>query len=271
MAAEAEYVLGTNDAELVRLGLQHKLWSAQAFALWERAGFRSGSTVLDLGCGPGDATIDLSRLVGAKGRIIALDESQKFIAELRRRLARLEITNVDAYVADVQAFDLPEASIDAAYERWVLCFVARPIDAIRRVARALRPGGVFALQDYFNYEALTLAPRGPALARVVQGVARAWRDRGGDPDFVGRLPAMLAECGLELREIRPHLRVATPGELLWQWPTTFFHNFVPALVAGGYLSHAEQDAFEAEWRERSADAHSRFHTPPVYDVIAVKR
>ena len=28
-----EYALGTNDAEIVRLGLQHKLWSAAAFAL----------------------------------------------------------------------------------------------------------------------------------------------------------------------------------------------------------------------------------------------
>ena len=44
MATENEYVLGTDEAERVRLGLQHRLWSAQAFACWERAGIKPGLT-----------------------------------------------------------------------------------------------------------------------------------------------------------------------------------------------------------------------------------
>jgi SAM-dependent methyltransferase len=59
---EREYVLGTNDEELARLGFQHRVWGEQAFALWERAGFAPGQTILDAGCGPGFATLDLARL-----------------------------------------------------------------------------------------------------------------------------------------------------------------------------------------------------------------
>ena len=59
---KGEYVLGTNDEELMRLGFQHRVWGEQAFALWERAGFAPGQTIVDVGCGPGFATLDLARL-----------------------------------------------------------------------------------------------------------------------------------------------------------------------------------------------------------------
>lgn len=266
-----EYVLGTHDAELERLGVQHRLWGAQAYALWERAGFALGNTLLDVGCGPGYATLDLAQLVGSAGRVFAVDESGRFIATLREKIAALQMTNIDARVADVQKLDLAPASIDGAYARWVLCFVPDPEAAIAGVARALRPGACFAIQDYFNYEGLSLAPRSAIMQRVVQAVAASWRARGGDPDFVGRVPALFEKHGLAVREIRPHLRVARPGDPLWQWPTTFFRNFVPTLVQGGWLTPADQAEFEREWSARSRDPHTFFQTPLVFDVLGEKR
>jgi len=268
--AEHEYVLGTDDQELVRLEFQHRAWSEQAFAIWERAGFAPGQTVLDVGCGPGYASFDLARLVGPQGRVIAVDASARFIEHLKSQQRVRDVTNVDARVCDVQRLDLPESSIDAAYARWVLCFVPNPEAVVAGVAAALRPGGVFAVQDYFNYRAIRLAPAGPALEGVVRAVEQSWRLSGGDPDVAGRLPAMMARCGLSAREIRPILRVARPGSALWNWPTTFFRNFVPKLVEMGLLSAAEQAAFEAEWSAASADPHAFFCTPPVYDMVAVK-
>ncbi len=37
-----EYVLGTDEAELTRLGLQHRLWGDAAHALWRRGGIVPG-------------------------------------------------------------------------------------------------------------------------------------------------------------------------------------------------------------------------------------
>jgi SAM-dependent methyltransferase len=267
---EQEYVLGTHHAEVERLGLQHRLWSAQAFALWERAGFRPGHTLLDVGCGPGHASFDLAQIVGAGGRVIGLDASARFVTHFQAQARSRDVTNVEARVCDVQRVDVPEQSVDGAYARWLLCFVADPAAVVRGVARALRRGGAFAIQDYFNYRTLGLAPRSDVMERVIAAVERSWRERGGDPDVVGRLPAMLESCGLVLRELRPILRVARPGEPLWYWPETFFRNFVPALVESGHLSAADQRAFELEWAARGADPHSFMVTPTVYDVLAVK-
>lgn len=269
-APEHEYVLGTNEAELERLGLQHRIWGAQAYSLWERSGFKPGQTILDVGCGPGFGAFDLAAIVGAAGRVIAVDSSQRFLTYLRSQCGARGVTNIDVRQADVAALDLPPGSIDGAYARWVLCFVPDPGAVIRGVARALRPGCAFAVQDYFNYGTLTLAPRSGAFDRVINAVCESWRAHGGDPDVVARVPALMAEAGLELRELRPHLRAARPHDQLWQWPTTFFRNFVPALVREGFLSAADQAAFEREWEARSRDPHGFFATPPVYDVIGVK-
>ncbi len=267
---EREYVLGTNAAELDRLGLQHRLWADDARAIWRRAGFRTGQTLLDVGCGPGFATFELADIVGPTGGIIAIDESPRFLETLRGEVAARKAGNIDVRHGDVQALDLPPASIDGAYARWVLCFVREPERVVRAVARALRPGAIFAVQDYFNYLALTLAPRSDVCTRVVDAIGRRWRAHHGDPDLVGRLPRLFREAGLTLREIRPIARAIRPSDDFWQWPTTFFRNFVPTLVPEGFLSQSDADEFAREWVRRTADPDTFFFTPPVFDVIGVK-
>ena len=53
MSDRTDYILGTDAEELQRLEFQHRVWTKDAFALWERAGLGRGQRILDLGCGPG--------------------------------------------------------------------------------------------------------------------------------------------------------------------------------------------------------------------------
>ena len=73
---ERDYVLGTNDEEIQRLALQHRVWRPRALDAWRRAGFTAGQTLLDVGCGPGHATVDLAGIVGPSGRVVAVDRSR---------------------------------------------------------------------------------------------------------------------------------------------------------------------------------------------------
>jgi predicted methyltransferase len=59
-------------SELARLGFQHRVWSKETTDLLKRAGFSPGHTVLDIGCGPGYLSADLSALVGPEGQIMAV-------------------------------------------------------------------------------------------------------------------------------------------------------------------------------------------------------
>ena len=88
MRDENEYLLGTDDEELRRLGFQHQMWTGEAAAAWARGGFRPGSYVLDVGCGPGYAAVDLARLVGPKGRVVGVELSDA-LSEYAGRHLRL--------------------------------------------------------------------------------------------------------------------------------------------------------------------------------------
>jgi len=85
MGAERDYVLGTHEEELARLGLQHRVWRPVALDCWQRAGITVGKRVLDVGAGPGYAAIDLAEIVGPKGEVVAL-ERQRLMWILERRL-----------------------------------------------------------------------------------------------------------------------------------------------------------------------------------------
>jgi SAM-dependent methyltransferase len=282
---EKQYVLGTDQAELDRLGLQHRLWADAAHALWRRAGIQPGQRVLDVGCGPGYGAFDLAALVagvagqGPRGEVFGVDQSGGFIQWLNAQAAVRGLTHLKGLVGDVM--DLPgvlsrvpgvaPSSFDAAYARWVLCFIPDPAAAVRGVATMLRPGGVFCVQDYFNYEALTTAPRGQAFARAVKATGESWRARGGDPDLVGRLPELMRRAGLKVVHLNTHQRIARPGEQMWHWPASFWRNFVPQLVKMGLLPEGFMAEWEREWAELERNPDAFCVLPVVYDVIAVKQ
>src|SRR5207248_5571728 len=76
---DRDYVLGTHDEELARLGLQHRVWRPVVLDCWKKAGITVGSRVLDVGAGPGYAAVDLAEIVGSTGEVVALERSSKFV------------------------------------------------------------------------------------------------------------------------------------------------------------------------------------------------
>ena len=56
MTTERDYILGTHDEEVERLGLQHRIWRQHVLDCWQRAGVTIGKRILDVGAGPGYAT-----------------------------------------------------------------------------------------------------------------------------------------------------------------------------------------------------------------------
>ena len=94
MASSKDYVLGTHDEEIERLGLQHRAWRQRALDAWRSARIGVGQSVLDVGCGPGYATLDLAELVGPSGRVVAVDKSERFLGALEARRRPRSIDNI---------------------------------------------------------------------------------------------------------------------------------------------------------------------------------
>ncbi len=266
-----EYVLGTNDEELARLGFQHQVWGEIASRTWERAGFSPGHTLLDAGCGPGYSTFGLARLAGAEGKVVAVDKSQRFITYLNSQIKARGVENISAQVGDLENLHLPPSSVDGAYARWVFCFLERPQAAISEIAKTLQTGAAFAIQDYSNYRAFDIYPDSAVFNKVYEAVWESWKIHGSYADIGRRLPEMMSSCGLEVTHIEPIIRIARPGSALWKWPETFFISYMPTLVEMGLITEEDREEFIFDWRKRSQNPNAVFTTPVNVEVIGIKR
>src|SRR5712671_6497264 len=95
--SEKDYVLGTHDEELARLGLQHRVWRPVVLDCWQRAGITIGKRVLDVGAGPGYAAVDLAEIVGPTGEVTALERSHNFVSAMKETCRARALTNANIH------------------------------------------------------------------------------------------------------------------------------------------------------------------------------
>lgn len=266
--AERDYVLGTHDAELERLGLQHRLWRARVLDAWRRARLGPGQTVLDVGAGPGYASLDLAEIVGRAGRVVALERSRRFLDALVARAAARGLAQLEARELDVVSGDFAVSGADAAWCRWVLCFVSDPGAVLGRIRAALRPGGVAVFHEYLDYRAWALSPPCPVHARFVEQVITSWRAEGGEPDVGRFLTRDLLAAGFRIESTRLHVEFIEPADPFWKWPIAYVEVGSERFVELGLMSAAQARELVAEVRAAEARPETRMLTPPVLEVIA---
>jgi SAM-dependent methyltransferase len=271
VTSQREYVLGTGDEELARLGLQHRAWQPCTLSAWRVAGIGHGQTVLDVGCGPGYASMDLAELVGPSGRVVAIDKSEKFLNALDAERRRRGLTNITAHQADLDRGGFPTVIANAAWCRWVFAFLRRPREVLTRLARTIGPGGFIVIHEYFDYATWRAAPRCPELEEFVRCVMASWRDNGGEPDIALSLPLWLEELGFDLRSVRPIVDILRPDHMKWGWLRSFVDVGRPRLVELGYLSDERAQSMWQAFTAIEAMPGTRMITPAVLEIVAARR
>lgn len=267
MSESKDYVLGTDQTELQRLKLQHDLWKDHLIRLWKKAGLTAGQSVLELGCGPGFTTEDLSSYQHFKSSITAVDISEIFLSYLKKK----NIPQVTTHKSSIESLALSKKDFDFAFCRWLMIFIPDIHVAISKIGEHLKPGATFAIQEYISYDSFSIAPDAAIMKKVVDAIFKSWMDQGGFPNQGRRLPMALEKNGFAVLEIEPIARACRPHEPLWQWPETFFYSFIPRLVQTGYLTAADQTEFFGTWEALKTTQGAFCVTPTVVNIVAKKR
>jgi len=271
VSKEKDYILGTHDDEISRLGLQHRVWRPRALDAWRRGGFTVGQTLLDIGCGPGHASVDLAEIVGPSGRIVAIDRSRRFLDALEATCLQRSLGNVTTQEFDLDAAGPPAVGADGAWARWVFAFVKHPRDLLARVAGALKRGGVLIVHEYFDYSTWRMAPRFPEIEEYVQAVMASWRANGGEPDIGLDLPLWLEELGFATKTLHPIIDVVPASNFVWQWPAAFIQVGLRRLVELGHLTADRALAISEALAACEAAPHTLMVTPALLEIIAVRQ
>jgi len=112
-----------------------------------RSGLEEGMSVLDFGCGPGRYTIPAARLVGAKGRVYAVDLHPLALEAVERSAKRHRISNIQTMLSD-GALALADESLDFVLLYDVLHDVDNRTKVVRELLRVLRPNGILSYRDH---------------------------------------------------------------------------------------------------------------------------
>jgi SAM-dependent methyltransferase len=110
-------------------------------AMLDMAGVKPRARVLDVAAGAGDQTLDIAARVGPEGFVLATDLSPAILEFAGQNARRAGHANVETRVADGEHLDVDAASFDAAVCRLGLMFLPNPLQGLREMHRALRPGG----------------------------------------------------------------------------------------------------------------------------------
>jgi ubiquinone/menaquinone biosynthesis C-methylase UbiE len=113
--------------------------------LLEQADVQAGDTVLDVGSGYGEPGLSAATAVGPDGHITCLDISGDMLAFAETRARAAALSNVSFVEADIETLELAPASLDVVLSRATIMYTSNPLETLRRLHTALRPGGRLAV------------------------------------------------------------------------------------------------------------------------------
>jgi ubiquinone/menaquinone biosynthesis C-methylase UbiE len=267
MAPDDTYTHG-HHASVLR---SHRRRTVENSAGYLVAHLRPGSTVLDIGCGPGTITLGLAARV-APGRVVGIDREPAPLTAARTAADEKGLQNVDFAVGDAYALDFADDRFDIVHAHQVLQHLTDPVAALVEMRRVCRPGGLVAVRDA-DYAAMTWHPANPRLDRWLDIYHRVARNNDAEPDAGRLLKSWTLAAGFTgLTCTASAWCYATPDERDW-WADTWAQRVTESAlaeqaVAAGISTPDELADIAAGW-QAWADAPDAWFAVLNAEVVAV--
>jgi ubiquinone/menaquinone biosynthesis C-methylase UbiE len=252
-----------------RLRLLARIMRPTTLALFERAGVRDGALCLDAGCGGGDVSLELARLVGTRGSVVGVDLDAVKVEAARAEAAAAGLTNVEFRQGDILAEHSPQRGFDVVYARFVLTHLREPGQAVERLRDLLAPGGVLIVED-IDYSGSFIHPPSPAFAAYVDLYRRTGLARGAHPDIGPRLPSLLEAAGLRPAEMYVVQPAALRGDVKLANAVTM-EAIAESVLAANLATRAEIDEIVGALYRLAGDETTVMSAPRIVQTWGRKR
>jgi ubiquinone/menaquinone biosynthesis C-methylase UbiE len=126
---------------------------------------QKGDHVLDVGCGIGIQALEMTKHVGAEGKVIGTDLSAVMV-DISRSRAAGSLLPPEFIVADALHQPFPDHSFDGVRSERVLMYIKDTNAVLQEFKRLLKPGGRLVIFD-FDWDTILIPHRDKALTRKI--------------------------------------------------------------------------------------------------------
>ncbi|MEZ2390542.1 methyltransferase domain-containing protein [bacterium RCC_150] len=248
----------------------HAARTAQNSAAFVIPHLTPGTSVLDVGCGPGTITCDFAELV-APGKVVGLDRSPDIVAQAAELAAERGIENVEFVTGNIYDLDFEDETFDLVHAHQVLQHLTDPVAALREMRRVAKPGAIVAVRDA-DFHGMSWYPEVRELDDWMELYQKIARRNGAEPDAGRRLVSWAQQAGFtDVAPSSSNWLYATAQQRRWQsrvWSERVLHSaFAEQALEYGLANEADLARIAAGWH-RWGSTDDGFFLIPNGEVIA---
>lgn len=116
--------------------------------LLELLAIKPGQVVADIGAGSGYHSLRISKLVGDKGKVLAVDIQQEMLDIIADKASRLKLTNIDRVLGKEDDPKLPKDVVDLVILVDVYHEFSFPYEMMRGIVDGIKPKGRVAFVEF---------------------------------------------------------------------------------------------------------------------------
>lgn len=109
---------------------------------------KKGDIVADIGSGGGYFTFQFSKIVGAEGKVFAIDTNQKLLEHINKILKHNQIQNVKTVFSNGNHCPLSDASCNFIFMRNVFHDITDQVNYFMNIKRCLNTGGKIVIIEW---------------------------------------------------------------------------------------------------------------------------
>lgn len=263
------YVLGTTSEEIERLKIQSSLFEPLAKDSLSKAGIRNGMACADVGCGSGEVTRLIGKMVGKTGRALGIDINHDYIKYCDTITKEKNISFVCNDIT--KSKDLFDETFDIVYSRFMFVHLHDKMSALRHMIRLAKKGGIIIVQELDHAPDSWLAyPKRKSVEMLRKLYVKLVKKAGGDPLAGRKIYKMFVQHHLDttVESYSPCLLMGRKPYNSLGWRIA--QSLRPQILSLGLMNQRKYNELFNDLVEMSKDPHSFVLYARLFSVIGRK-